>query len=61
MILNIDIRDHLEQFSKVITWKKLGKNTIPEPVKGLSEEFDETNDKFDKIKGLIQDCLKAAK
>ena len=56
-----DIRDHLENFKKVITWKKVGKKNVPEPVKGLSQEFDSANDKVEDIKSSIQDVLNKTK
>lgn len=56
-----DIRDHLDQFKKVITWKQIGKKNIPEPVKGLCKEFDDANDNVEKIKKLIQGCLSKAR
>ena len=49
-----DIREHLNQFSKVITWKQIGKKSIPEPVKGLCQEFDEANDNVEQTKKDIQ-------
>lgn len=52
-----DIRDHLHQFKNVITWKQIGKKNIPEPVKGLSEEFDDANDRVEILKREIQEWL----
>jgi len=56
-----DIREHLNQFSKVITWKQIGKKNIPEPVKGLCKEFDDANDNVERIKKEIQGCLTKAR
>ena len=56
-----DIREHLRQFDNVITWKQIGKKKIPEPVKGLSEEFDAANNNVESTKQSIQACLTKAK
>ena len=45
-----DIRDILEQFKKIIIWKSVGNKKIPEPVKGLSEEYDNANKNVEDIK-----------
>lgn len=34
----------------MIQWKSIGKKKIPEPVKGLNEEFDLANERVEKIK-----------
>ena len=52
-----DIRGHLAQFKKVITWKKVGKKNIPEPAKGVCKEFDTANEKVENIKASINTCL----
>jgi DNA mismatch repair ATPase MutS len=56
-----DIRDHLNQFEKVIIWKKIKNKRIPEPVKGLSKEFDGANEKVESLKKTLQECLNKAR
>jgi len=56
-----DIREHLNQFQKVITWKKINNKNVPEPVKGLSKEFDDANNEVNNIKKSIQECLLKAR
>lgn len=34
----------------MIQWKTVGNKKIPEPVKGLNQEFDEANAKVEDIK-----------
>jgi len=48
-----DIRPELETFRKVITWKTIGKKKFPEPTKGLSEDFDNANEKVEQLKASI--------
>lgn len=40
----------IEEFGKMIQWKTVGKKKVPEPVKGLDEEFDEANERVETIK-----------
>lgn len=41
----------------MITWKTIGKKKIPEPVKGLNEDFDIANENVEKLKKKIDDYL----
>ena len=41
----------------MIQWKSVGKKKIPEPVKGLDDEFDTANEKVEGVKGKIADYL----
>ena len=52
-----DVREDLEMFKKIITWKKIGKKNIPEPKRGIWEEFDTANDKVEDIKKSLQSLL----
>ena len=45
----------------MIQWKAIGKKKIPEPIKGLNNEFDEANNRVEKIKKKIDDYLEEAK
>ena len=44
-----DIRPQIEKFMSVIIWKKVGKQSIPEPKPGLDEVFDAANAKIENI------------
>ena len=45
-----NIRDILEQFKKIIIWKSVGNKKVPEPVKGLSQDYDAANKNVEDIK-----------
>ena len=40
----------LDEFEEMIVWKQYGNKKIPEPKKGVDEEFDNKNDNLDSIK-----------
>ena len=42
-----------QEFSKLIQWKTVGKQKVPEPILGIDEEFDEKNRVVDEIKGKV--------
>jgi len=57
-----DIREQLEQFNKLIKWTSIGRSKrIPEPVPGLSKEYDEANEKVNRIKNKLNDLLEKTK
>lgn len=50
--------DHIiENFEKMIQWKKVGSKKVPEPIKGLNEEFDIANSNVEKLKVRLAEYL----
>jgi DNA mismatch repair protein MSH6 len=45
-----DIKQLLIQFEQVIVWKTIGKKKIPEPIEGISHEYDQANQRVEEIK-----------
>ena len=43
----------------MISWKKVGEERIPEPVKGLDEAFDSANAKVNQIKQQLEEYLRS--
>jgi MutS family domain IV len=41
----------------MIQWKSVGTKKVPEPVKGLDEEFDEANQRVEAIKASLESYL----
>ena len=45
----------------MIQWKSVGSKKVPEPIKGLDQEFDRANGKVEKIKQRIEDYLEVVR
>ncbi|CAI2377673.1 unnamed protein product [Moneuplotes crassus] len=56
-----DIRKWIQGFKEVITWKKIGKNLIPEPKKGISDDFDQANEAIELIRIELDELLEEIK
>ena len=56
-----DYEPILKEFENMIQWKAIGKKKIPEPVRGLDEEFDKANDRVEGIKLKIDNYLNVVK
>lgn len=52
-----DLRQILSQFEKICTWKNIGNKKVPEPVKGISRDYDMANKRIEDIKKQLQKCL----
>ena len=52
-----DLRQILSQFEKICTWKNIGNKKVPEPVKGISQDYDMANKRIEDIKKQLQKCL----
>ena len=56
-----DVEDIIDEFDQLIVWKKVagGANAVevPEPQKGIDEDFDEANAQVDAIKEELNDFL----
>ena len=48
----------LDEFANMIEWKSFGGKRIPEPKRGIDEEFDGFNEAVNKIKEQMQDYAK---
>lgn len=53
-----DLVEELKEFESMVTWKKIGTERIPEPARGIEEEFDAANDLVNDIKKQFTEILK---
>lgn len=51
----------LAQFDKMVVWKQAGKQKVPEPVRGLDEEFDAKNEKVENIRDRMDTYIETIK
>ena len=53
-----DYMPALEDFDKMITWKRVSSKRIPEPSLGLDPEFDARNQSVEDIRALMSEYTK---
>ena len=52
-----DYEPILQEFERMVVWKELDGKRVPEPTRGIFEDFDNLNDRVEQIKEQMQDYV----